>query len=319
MDLRLATFNLENLGLRPDEDTEAVRAWLPVHLTALRAMLRRLDADAVAFQELLDPSLLPALVEGLGYPHIAVADDGGPSPLRIGVLSRYPLRDPAAVATRADLRAADRKSGLTIRVQGAFSRPVLEVRWCLPGLEIYLVVLHWKSKIPSPIGSESGEARWESLAQVGEGRLVSEIKRLAQAVEVRRVVDRHLTENPDACLAVLGDFNDTLDSEGVRIVRGDARSAGAPRLTSQELVPCELAIPRDLRFTHIFRGHREMLDHIFLSRGLMPRFVSARVLNEDLNEAAEGPLPAAEADRGWAPDPFVCGSDHAPFVVTLKL
>lgn len=324
MELRLATFNLENLGVRPDEDTAAVRAWLPAHVEALRKTLLRLDADAVAFQEVLDPSLLGPLLDGLGYPHVAISDGGEPSSLRLGVFSRHPLRAPKAVAARVDVSATDGKTGLRIQVQGSFSRPALEVAWCAPSLEIKLVVVHWKSKIPSATRAHTGEERWASLGQVGEGRLMSEVKRLAQAVELRRFVDQCLAANPEARLAVLGDFNDTLDSEGLRILRGDARSVHTPPLTAMELVPCELAIPHDLRFTQIFRGRREMLDHVLLSQGLMPHFVGARVLNEDLSEAEEVPVPAAVtesgagADNGWCPNPFTANSDHAPLVVTLR-
>jgi len=102
----------------------------------------------------------------------------------------------------------------------------------------------------------------------------------------------------------------------LRILRGDAPSAHAPGLSALELVPCELAIPADLRFTHIFRGRREMLDHVFLSKSLLQHFSGARVLNEDLKESDE--LPPAEAG-GWTPDPYTTGSDHAPFVITLRV
>jgi endonuclease/exonuclease/phosphatase family metal-dependent hydrolase len=318
MELRLATFNLENLGVRPDEDTAAVRAWLPAHIKALRDILRRLDADAVAFQELLDPALLATLLDGLGYPHVAVSENGGPSPLRLGVFSRYPLLEPRPAVIQADFSATDGKTGLEIHVRGPFSRPALEVVWDAPGLRVDLVVVHWKSKIPSATHTEGRETTWASLGQVGEGRLMSEIKRLAQAVELRRVVDRRLAADPEARVAVLGDFNDTLDSEGLRIVRGDARSVQAPLLAQQELLPCELAVPADLRFTQIFRGQREMLDHVLVSRGLVPHFVGARVLNEELVEADDSPPPNGGAGRGWAPNPFTAGSDHAPFVVTLR-
>ncbi|MDT8288067.1 MAG: endonuclease/exonuclease/phosphatase family protein, partial [Elusimicrobiales bacterium] len=87
MDLRLATFNLENLGLREGEDTPQARARLPRHLDALRDVLRELNADAVAFQECLQPALLDPLLEGLGYPYRAVSTTGT-SELRVGVCSR---------------------------------------------------------------------------------------------------------------------------------------------------------------------------------------------------------------------------------------
>ncbi len=309
MEIRLATFNLENLGVREGEDGPGARARLPLHMDALRRMIRRMDADAVAFQELVDPALLEPLLAGLGYDHTVVAERGS-SPLRCGVFSKYPLRHARAVATGVDLEVVDRKSGLEVRVQGAFSRPALQVTWDVPGFAVTLIVVHWKSKIPSytPARREGDGDRWDTLGDAGEGRLVTEVKRLAQAVQIRRTVDHLLLEDPEARIAVLGDFNDTLESEGLRIVAGDARSCDSPGLAAAELLPCELAVPEDLRYTQIYRGRREMLDHILISRGLVPHFVGARVFNEGLRPVSDS----------LEPDPYDPGSDHAPLLAVFR-
>lgn len=310
MDLRLAMFNLLNLGVRPDADSVSAREWLPRHVESVRAAIRRLDADALAFQELLDPELLPVVTEGLGYRHAALAERGA-SPLLCGVVSRHPLVEAHTVAEGADLSVIDTKSGIEVTVRGAFSRGVLQVRWEAPGLPCTLFVLHSKSKLPSftPKRRPRGGAEpWGSFGDAGEGRLVSEAKRLAQAVEVRRAVDRVLDRDPGAKLAVLGDFNDILEAEGPRIVMGDARACASPNLAGHELFACELSVPEERRFTQIYRGRREMLDHILLSRGLASHFAGAEILNEALREAPEG------GDEDFEnPD-----SDHAPFVVRLR-
>lgn len=307
MELRLATFNLENLGTRPGEEPRD--DWLTRHREALRGVLRRLDADAIAFQELLDPALLEPLLEGLGYPH-RVVSARAESPLLTGVFSRYPLRDPRPVAGGARVALVDDKTGMAVCVEGPFSRPALHVLWDAPGLAVALLVVHWKSKIPSftPFRRKEGEP-WASLGDVGEARLLTEIKRLAQAVELRRAVDRVLADDPLARVVVLGDFNDFLESEALRIVRGDARACRSPSLWERELLPCELSIPPGLRFSQIYRGYPEMLDHILISRSLLPHFAGARVLNEFLRDAEEGPEPGLSADPG---------SDHAPLVATFR-
>lgn len=310
MDVRLATFNLLDLGFREGNETPEPKKRLDDHVDELRATIRRLDADAVAFQEVLDPSLLQPLLEDLDYPHVALADRAS-SPLRLGVFSRYPLLSPRSVATRTRLSISDRKTGMEFSFQGAFSRPVLEVTWAVPGLETTLYVVHWKSKIPSfiPSAPHASGGAWESLGQVAEGRLVTEMKRLAQSVELRRVLDQKLRVDARARLAVLGDFNDNLASESLRIVRGDARACESPSLRHFELIPCELSVPRDLRYTHDYHGHREMIDHILISRGLKAHFAQARIFNELLSAAEEGPEPDLYSDE----------SDHAPFVVTFRV
>jgi len=309
MKLRLATFNVENLGVRPEEDGRETQDWLAAHCRAVRETIRRLDADAVAFQEVLDPGLLLPLLDGLGYPHVVFGEQGA-SPLLLGVFSRYPLLDARSVATGADLSVVDAKTGIEVTVRGAFSRPALQVTWDAPGLRIVLFVVHWKSKIPShtPARQTEGEF-WGSLGDAGEGRLVTEAKRLAQAVQLRRAVDRILRSAPQARLAVLGDFNDGLESEGLRILCGDARACRSPSLAEQELLPCELAVPQDRRFTQLYRGKPEMLDHLLISRALLPHFVDAQILNEFLRESEDG---------FGMPHPNGADSDHAPLVVTFQ-
>ncbi len=309
-ELRLATYNLENLGIRPDEETPEARERLPRHVEALRRAIRRLDADAVAFQELLDPNLLEPLLDGLGYPHVVLAERGS-SPLRCGVFSRYPLAGAKTTAAGIDLEVVDRKAGLEVRVRGAFSRPALQVEWQVPGFPMTLIVVHWKSKIPSYTRELQGQGasdRWQSLGDAGEGRLVTEAKRLGQAVQIRRAVDHLLRRDPEARVVVLGDFNDTLDSEGLRIVVGDARACDSPSLAPMELVACEEAIPADRRFTQVYRGRREMLDHILISQSLLPHFLGAEAHNERLRPAQEGP--------GF--DPYDPGSDHAPVLARFR-
>jgi len=308
MEVRLATFNLENLGIRPEEASPRAQRWLEFHIESLRATIRHLDADALAFQELLDPELLPVVAEGMGYRHVVVGERAS-SPLLCGVVSRHPLSDARSVASGADISILDSKSGIEVTVRGAFSRGALQVQCDFPGLACALFVVHWKSKLPSftPLRRPEGEP-WESFGDAGEGRLVTEAKRLAQAVQIRRLVDRALERDVEAKLAVLGDFNDLLESEGVRIVQGDARACSSPSLAARELCACELSIPEERRFTQIYRGRREMLDHILLSPGLVPHFTGAQIFNESLREASEG----GEDDFQ---DP---GSDHAPFVITLR-
>ncbi len=310
MDVTLATFNLENLGIRPGEESPEVLAWLGGHQAALRDTIRRLDADAVAFQEVVDPALLGPLLEGLDYPHVALGERGE-SLLRTGVFSRYPLGPARPVAAGTEVSLRDEKTGLEVTVRGPFSRPALQVEWEVPGLATTLLVVHWKSKIPSftPSRRPAGEP-WASLGDAGEGRLVTEAKRLAQAVELRRAVDQLLARDPGARLAVLGDFNDVLEAEALRIVRGDAQACRSPGLLAQELLPCELSIPPEQRYSQVYRGRPEMLDHIFFSRALLPHFVGARVLNEFLRDAEEGPEPGRAADLG---------SDHAPLVATFRV
>ncbi len=310
MDIRLATFNLENLGIRDGEDSPAARARLAEHLAALRRVLRALDADAVAFQECLQPELLDPLLDGLGYPHRIVSTTGS-SPLRVGVCSRQPLGPAQEMALAADTSVVDPKSGLCLQISGPFSRPVLRVPWQLTGLEVTLFVVHGKSKIPSPTPARPNRSAgpWPSLGEVSLGRLITEVKRLAQAVELRREVDAVLGADPEAAVAVLGDFNDVLESEAVRCVMGDAGSVYSPHLEVTELYPCELELPTARRFTLIYRGRTEMIDHLLVSHRLRQLLAGVEVHNAGLRDSG-----ATAPGEGQ----FV-GSDHAPLLAVFRI
>ncbi|MDF1552742.1 MAG: endonuclease/exonuclease/phosphatase family protein [Deferrisomatales bacterium] len=309
MDIRLATFNLENLGIRDGEDSPEARTRLSGHLSALRRVLRDLDADAVAFQECLQPELLDPLLDGLGYPHRVVSSPGG-SPLRVGVCSRQPLGPAQEVARATDTSVADPTSGFCLQISGAFSRPVLKVPWQLPGLEIVLFVVHGKSKIPTPTPArpDPGAGPWPSLGEVSLGRLLTEVKRLAQAVELRRAVDAVLAADPETAVAVLGDFNDVLESEAVRCVLGDAGAVYSPHLESGGLYPCELELPAARRFTQVYRGRREMIDHLLVSRRLRQMLAGVEIHNAGLRDSG-----ATAPGEGQ----FV-GSDHAPLLAVFR-
>lgn len=310
MELRLATFNLENLGIRHGEESRLALERLPRHVEAVRGVLERLDADAVAVQEILAPELLAELAGSLGYPHVVIGERGS-SPLLLGVLSRYPLQAACSVAKRTALSLSDGKTGLTVQLRGDFSRPVLRVVWAVPGFRTTLFVVHWKSKIPSPVPDLAGGAneRWRSHAQAGEGRLLTELKRLGQAVELRREIDAALTGEGGGRVVVLGDFNDSLDSECLRILRGDSRSCHTPELVPTELLACEASVPEDRRFSQIYRGQKQMPDHVLISRPLLPHLGSTSIFNEDVEDAVGGPVT----------DPFRVASDHAAVVVTFRV
>jgi endonuclease/exonuclease/phosphatase family metal-dependent hydrolase len=310
MELRLATYNLENLGIRPGEETPEARKRLPRHIETLRQVIQRLGADAVAFQECLQPELLDPLLEGLDYPHRVVAPAGS-SPLRVGVFSRYPLGKAEDVATGTEFESVDPKSGLEVSVSGGFSRPILRVPWRTPGRETTLFVVHGKSKIPSPtpLRPDRNAGPWLSLGEIALGRLLTEVKRLAQAMELRRQVDRILHQDPGARVAVLGDFNDVLESEAVRCLLGDASAAFSPHLEDGDLYACELELPQEERFTQIYRGRKEMIDHLLVSKRLKDELIGVEIYNQGLRDAGTSE-PGTEL--------FV-GSDHAPLLAVFRM
>lgn len=88
----------------------------------------------------------------------------------------------------------------------------------------------------------------------------SEDKRHLQAQEVRSFVDELFRAQRNARVAVLGDINDFQFSETVEILVGSGKT---------ELKDLPRTLPRDERYSYVFEGNSQVLDHILLSRSLV--------------------------------------------------
>jgi predicted extracellular nuclease len=84
----------------------------------------------------------------------------------------------------------------------------------------------------------------------------SEGQRVAQARAVNGFVEEILAHDPGAKVIVLGDFNDFEYSQTLEVLRGDDLT----NLTD-ELDP-------DERYSYVFQGNAQMLDHLLVSANL---------------------------------------------------
>jgi endonuclease/exonuclease/phosphatase family metal-dependent hydrolase len=121
------------------------------------------------------------------YPHTLLVDSHDPRFIDVGVLSKHEIVD---VKTHMDEPYKD-KSGYL------FSRDCLEVTFDIEGTPLTIFVNHLKSK----------------LGKAGDD--TSDKKRLAQATRVAELVKERYKESAftDRAFAVVGDFNDSPDSE----------------------------------------------------------------------------------------------------------
>jgi hypothetical protein len=67
-------------------------------------------------------------------------------------------------------------------------------------------------------------------------------------------------------------------------------------------------IPAERRFTRIYRGRRELIDHVLVSRAVVDRVTRVDTATDELPSITEE--PAARRDTP--------GSDHAPVIVELS-
>ena len=124
-------------------------------------------------------------------------------------------------------------------------------------------------------------------------------RRLEQAKFVAALVDQFVAENPDADVVVLGDLNDFEDAPPLEAL-----------YASGVMTNTWYSLPAEARYSYIYNGVSQVLDHILLSQHALSRLSEAGPLHTN----ADYPyLP-------WANDPSVIWrtSDHEPVAATLR-
>jgi endonuclease/exonuclease/phosphatase family metal-dependent hydrolase len=325
MRLRIATFNLENLDDKPGR----VPA-LADRIAVLRPEFARLDADVLCLQEVNaqgEPgegrrlAALERLLDGTAYADfhaVATTSESGHYPRdlhNLVILSRFPILErhqymhdlvppPAHLAVTAEPAA-------TAAEAVEWNRPLLHATLDIGGpVPLEVVNLHLKAPLSAPVeGQKESAFVWKTVAGWAEGYFLAALKRSGQALEARLIVERLFDAEPDALIAVCGDFNAESSEVPLTILRGEVEETGNPRLARRVMVPLEQNIPAPARFTVKHGGELKMLDHILVSRPLLSFFHAAEVHNELVADE----LVAFRTGRA-DPDSF-----HAPVVAEFEL
>ncbi len=241
--LTLATYNVENYTLTDRMTADGYRPEYPKSedaKRALREVIRALDADVLALQEMGGRGFLEELrrdlaSEGCVYAHAEILE-ADTEPRHVAVLSRRPF---AAVVKHTDLGFRYFGSEETVK------RGLLEIRVAAGQAELSLFVAHLKSRF-----TERKDDPQSSQRRAGE----------AEAVR-----DRVLERFPDPALSafvVVGDFNDGPASRAVRALSARGRT------TIARLLP--VADSRGETWTHRYRKEDSYtrVDHVFVSPGV---------------------------------------------------
>jgi endonuclease/exonuclease/phosphatase family metal-dependent hydrolase len=328
--LRIATFNLESLDDRPD-----VRPPLADRIAVLRPRLVRLNADILCLQEVNGQHppdggprrllALERLLEETPYAgfHMVFshrvsgsADENGEeargadSVHNLVILSRYPVQTSREL--RHDLvdrplyRPVTAKPDVPAAQPVEWNRPILQATVELPGgRPLHVINLHLRAPLAAPVaGQKLDSSTWRSVAGWAEGFFLATMKRAGQALEARLLVDRLFAAEPEALIAVCGDFNAEERQAPLRTIRGDMADTGNDSLSGSVLIPLDRTVPETRRYSVVHGGRKQMLDHVLVSRQLFDLYRHVEVHNEDLADEL--------TDSG--PD-----SHHAPLVAVFDL
>jgi len=313
------TWNVENL-FSPGADGSAP--------TTAEAYARKLDAlaetitasasDVVALQEVGDAGALGDLVDRLdGQWHTELSNAPDGRGIAVAFVSRLAMTDRQDVVALPDDLAGGRTddAGGTLTRLG---RGALAVTVTTGGTDVRLLTCHLKSKLLTYPGGRFAPRTEDERARYGVYALG---RRAAESGAVRMHANAHLDgQGRTRALVVLGDLNDTPDAATTQMLLGPGGSEiGTPgeRIPDKgdafRLWNLAALIPADQRFTRVYRGRPELIDHILISRALLERVVEVRTVVQ--RPAADLPSvtdePAARRDEP--------GSDHAPVVATFDL
>jgi endonuclease/exonuclease/phosphatase family metal-dependent hydrolase len=320
--VRIATFNLENF----DEAAPDERPSLEERIGLMRPQIARLRADIACFQEVHgqertgQPRALLALRSLLKGTNLDGAElvstetsDGDVFDERNLVVATH-HRITGHEQIRNKFVAQPLYKRLTANPPDAqaqpitLERPILHVQIEVDGGPLHIINVHLKSKIPTDVpGQKIDTFTWRSADGWAEGVFLSSMKRMSQALEVRRLIDHILDADPEARIVVAGDFNAAPDEVPVLAIRGDVEDTGNGDLAGRVLVPIEHTIPEPARYTLFHQGRGEMLDHLLVTRNLLAHYRGSEIHNELLHDESA----AFAVDRKF-PE-----SDHAPVVATF--
>jgi endonuclease/exonuclease/phosphatase family metal-dependent hydrolase len=279
---RIAAYNVHNL-FGPDPDVYSQRPSPPAtdeQLDALGEMIRNLDADAIAFEEVQNEKVLANLFRTRVNPRIR------DRAYRFSTFVCIPSRDPrginVALATRLAVNGSltfhDREFGALDERPTRFSRDLLGVDlFATPTYRFLFFVAHLKSKM---------------------GGAPSQTKREIEATEIRTIVDTpqfgagqpYIQQD----MVVCGDMNEDPGQEPIEILKG--KNGGAPlRDVLEDGGP---TYPTHTRY------RKTRLDYMFASPSI--RIEGATVHRDDVDTNVD-----IEVAR--------TASDHFPVSATVRV
>ncbi len=278
--IRIGTYNVENYVL---ESTTTRKAKSEASKARVADCVKVLNADVLGLQEFGGPEAVEDLRSrlkrsGCDYPHVAQMRGADPN-IEVALLSRVPI-----VALRLHTNDTFLLSGQRFRVSRGFLEADVEPG---RGQRVVVFVAHLKSRRTAVRADESDIRREEARF-------------------LREHIDARLKADPSARVVVVGDLNDSKDSQSIRLLMGRGRnqlvdSRPSERNGDTGFTPNPRWQPRTVSWTHYYgvEDTYSRLDYILLS----PRAA------EDWDPAAIG-IPSIP-DWGLA-------SDHRPIAVTLR-
>jgi predicted extracellular nuclease len=250
----------------------------------LGGRIAALNADVLAVQEVWDEAAIKAAVSrsGLRYSTVAVpgaenneTHNGAQNTPRVGIVTRLEVEKLQSFSEfPPELRLAVPGVG----EHAKFERPPLLATLRMKhGQVVHVLTAHLKSKRPKFLQDAKGEPLEdrEDEKTTALATLRSLMMRGAEAAAMRHIVIDVLKRTREP-LIVMGDFNDGPHSVTTQIIAATGevaydKGARDAALWNAYEVQGEMALKRDVAYSHVHQGSPEILDQIFVSEEFLPR------------------------------------------------
>ncbi len=254
---RVATYNIENYLDQPTESRHFVKS--VEAKSKIRESIEAMKPDVLALEEMGTTNALLELraslkSEGCDFPfweHVSGADTN----IHAAVLSKFPI-----VARHPHTNDEFLLDGKRFRVSRGFAEVEIQAA---TNFTFTLIAAHLKSRRPVPDADEAEE-------------------RLAEARVLRGIIDDHFKTNPNARLIVLGDFNDTKDSDSTKEIIGRGKfklTDTRPAERNGDNAPAAPPYfePRNVAWTYFYGADDtySRIDYILLSPAMARDWVKA--------------------------------------------
>jgi len=244
----------EKDAMKPDSEIEAMLAILGRIKPDVLGVSEILQAPDDLYLKLLQSKLKKA---GLDYPYLTTVK-GGDERIQNALLSKYPFVSEQHLNTETfDVSKTDKKTKQVTKVQLRVGRGFINTEiQVTPTFKFRAMVAHLKSKRPNPEYDES------SPGETGETFV-----RRNEALILKNAMNRFLAANPEECLIVMGDFNDTYRSMAIKTILG-------PKDATVRVFDLWLTDYFGDWWTHFYIPDKsyERLDYMFVSQPLFIRF-----------------------------------------------
>ena len=279
---RVATYNVENYLDQPTESRHVVKS--AEARAKIRESIKAMNPDVLALEEMGSTNALMELraslkADGQDFPfweHVSSFDTN----IHVAVLSKLPI-----VARRPHTNEYFLLDGKRFQVKRGFAE--LDIQ-AATNFTFTLFAAHLKSHLVTTDADEAEE-------------------RLGEAKVLRGIIDERFKANPNAKLIVLGDLNDTKDSDSTKEIIGRGKfkltdTRPAERNGDAGSAENFYHEPRNITWTYFYGADDtySRVDYILLSPSMSRDWVT--------NETYAPTIP------NWG-----LGSDHRPIVATFNI